>query len=139
MFTGGEDEPGKYHCTKAGFINGIDQFNPLEFGILAKEATHFDPAIRLTLEAAQAVGIPPSAFTLPFIFHLGASRFWYRLQGFKYRCFFLATYLPPQTNLTMRGLESTTTIALAVVSIRANRISFTFDLRGPSLTVETGA
>jgi acyl transferase domain-containing protein len=24
------------------------------------------------------------------------------------------------------------------VSIRANRISFTFDLRGPSLTVDTG-
>jgi len=66
MFTGGRDEPGKYHCTKAGFINSIDQFDPLEFGILAKEAAHFDPPIRLTLEA---VGIPPSAFTLLFIFH----------------------------------------------------------------------
>ena len=52
MFTGGKDKPGKYHCTKASFINGINQFNPLEFGILAKEAAHFDPMIRLTLEAA---------------------------------------------------------------------------------------
>ena len=58
MFTGGKDEPGKYHCTKAGFINSINQFDPLEFGISAKEATHFDPAIRLTLKAAQVVGIP---------------------------------------------------------------------------------
>jgi hypothetical protein len=52
---GGKDEPGKYHTTKLGFIKGIDQFDPLEFGISAKEAANFDPAIRLTLEAAQAV------------------------------------------------------------------------------------
>lgn len=54
-WSGGKDEPGKYHTTKLGFINGIDQFDPLEFGISAKEAANFDPAIRLTLEAAQAV------------------------------------------------------------------------------------
>jgi acyl transferase domain-containing protein len=55
---GGKDEPGKYHCTKGGFISGIDQFDHLEFGISAKEAGNFDPAIRLTLEAAQAVRFP---------------------------------------------------------------------------------
>lgn len=60
--TGGKDEPGKYHTTKLGFINGIDQFDPLEFGISAKEAAYFDPAIRLTLEAAQAVRPPCSTF-----------------------------------------------------------------------------
>lgn len=53
--TGGKDEPGKYHTIKLGFINDVDQFDPLEFGISAKEAANFDPAIRLTLEAAQAV------------------------------------------------------------------------------------
>ena len=53
--TGGKDEPGKYHTTKLAFINGIDRFDPLEFGISAREAACFDPAIRLTLEAAQAV------------------------------------------------------------------------------------
>jgi len=87
VLTGGKDEPGKYHCTKAGFINGIDQFDPLEFGISAKEAAHFDPAIRLTLEAAHAVSVLPSALTSQFMFHLGTSRFWYRLQGFQYWCF----------------------------------------------------
>lgn len=51
-----------YHTTKLGFINGIDQFDPLEFGISAKEAAGFDPAIRLTLEAAQAVRFLSSAF-----------------------------------------------------------------------------
>lgn len=52
---GSKDEPGKYHTTKLGFISGIDQFDPLEFGISAKEAACYDPAIRLSLEAAHAV------------------------------------------------------------------------------------
>ena len=58
ILPGGKDEPGKYHTTKLGFISGIDQFDPLEFGMSAKEAANFDPAIRLTLEAAQAVRLP---------------------------------------------------------------------------------
>lgn len=55
LVIGGKDEPGKYHITKLGFINDIDQFDPLEFGISAKEAANFDPAIRLALEASQTV------------------------------------------------------------------------------------
>lgn len=50
--SGGKNEHGKYNTTKAGFINNIDMFDPLEFGISAKEAPHFDAAIRLTLEAS---------------------------------------------------------------------------------------
>ncbi|KAF9228933.1 putative nonribosomal peptide synthetase [Gyrodon lividus] len=118
---GGKDEPGKYHCTKGGFISGIDQFDHLEFGISAKEAGNFDPAIKLTLEAAQAAlqdsgidyrGSNTGVFfgnLLTTVDELGDDRYEINNYNGVGRC----------------------------VSIRANRISFTFDLRGPSLTVDT--
>ncbi|KAL4075275.1 hypothetical protein V8B97DRAFT_2022271 [Scleroderma yunnanense] len=118
---GGKDEPGKYHCTKAGFINGIDQFDPLEFGISAKEAAHFDPAIRLTLEAAQAA--------------LQDSGIDYR--GSNTGVFF-GNLLTTTDELDDERFEINNYNGVGrCVSIRANRISFTFDLRGPSLTVDT--
>ncbi|KAG9317960.1 hypothetical protein JVU11DRAFT_12 [Chiua virens] len=98
---GGKDEPGKYHTTKLGFVNGIDQFDSLEFGISSKEAAYFDPAIRLTLEASHAA---------------------LQDSGVDYR--------GSDTGVYFVGIGR-------CVSIRANRISFTFDLRGPSLTVDT--
>ncbi|KAG6333238.1 hypothetical protein ID866_5853, partial [Astraeus odoratus] len=120
---GGKDEPGKYHCTKAGFINGIDQFDHLEFGISAKEAAHFDPAIRLTLEAAHAA--------------LQDSGIDYR--GSNTGVFF-GNLLTTTDELDDDRYEINNYNGVGrCVSIRANRISFTFDLRGPSLTVDTGA
>jgi acyl transferase domain-containing protein len=38
-----------------GFVNDIDMFDPLEFGISMKEAQCLDPSLRLTLEAAHQV------------------------------------------------------------------------------------
>ncbi|KAI6142295.1 putative nonribosomal peptide synthetase [Pisolithus thermaeus] len=118
---GGKDEPGKYHCTKAGFINGIDQFDHLEFGISAKEAAHFDPAIRLTLEAVHAA--------------LQDSGIDYR--GSNTGVFF-GNLLTTTDELDDDRYEINNYNGVGrCVSIRANRISFTFDLRGPSLTVDT--
>ncbi|KIK92693.1 hypothetical protein PAXRUDRAFT_146735 [Paxillus rubicundulus Ve08.2h10] len=118
---GGKDEPGKYHCTKGGFISGIDQFDHLEFGISAKEAGCFDPAIRLTLEAAQAA--------------LQDSGIDYR--GSNTGVFF-GNLLTTVDELDDERYEINNYNGVGrCVSIRANRISFTFDLRGPSLTVDT--
>ncbi|KAF9241407.1 putative nonribosomal peptide synthetase [Melanogaster broomeanus] len=118
---GGKDEPGKYHCTKGGFISGIDQFDHLEFGISAKEAGNFDPAIRLTLEAAQAA--------------LQDSGIDYR--GSNTGVFF-GNLLTTVDELDDDRYEIDNYNGVGrCVSIRANRISFTFDLRGPSLTVDT--
>ncbi|KIK85335.1 hypothetical protein PAXRUDRAFT_831969 [Paxillus rubicundulus Ve08.2h10] len=120
-FMGGRNEPGKYNTTKGGFISNIDMFDPLEFGISAKEAPHFDAAIRLTLEASlqalQDSGIDYRGSKtgvyfgnlLTTMFELDEDRFEINSYGGIGKC----------------------------VSIRANRISFTFDLRGPSLTVDT--
>jgi acyl transferase domain-containing protein len=38
-----------------GFINSIESFDPLEFGISMKEAQHMDPSTRLILEVAHQV------------------------------------------------------------------------------------
>lgn len=54
-WTGRKDEPGKYCSSKGGFIEGIDLFDPLEFGISMKEAQHLDPSLRHTLEVSHMV------------------------------------------------------------------------------------
>jgi acyl transferase domain-containing protein len=56
-YSGSKSAPGKYASSKGGFVNDIDMFDPLEFGISMKEAQHLDPSLRLTLEAAHAVRI----------------------------------------------------------------------------------
>ncbi|KIJ63455.1 polyketide synthetase [Hydnomerulius pinastri MD-312] len=120
-WNGGPNEPGKYHCAKGGFISGIDQFDPLEFGISAKEAQHLDPAIRLTLEAAHDA--------------LQDSGIDYR--GSRTGVFF-GNLLTTTDELDDDRYEMNNYNGVGkCVSIRANRISFTFDLRGPSLTVDT--
>ena len=53
--TGRPDEPGKYNTSMCGFINAIDQFDTLEFGISMKEAQQLDPSSRLILEVAHQV------------------------------------------------------------------------------------
>ncbi|EIW85840.1 hypothetical protein CONPUDRAFT_80229 [Coniophora puteana RWD-64-598 SS2] len=120
-WNGGPNEPGKYCAAKAGFINGIDQFDPLEFGISSREAQHLDPAIRLTLEAAQDA--------------LQDAGIDYR--GSKTGVFF-GNLLTTTDELDDERYEMNNYNGVGkCVSIRANRISFTFDLRGPSLTVDT--
>lgn len=139
IWTGGKDEPGKYHATKFGFINGIDQFDPLEFGISVKEAANFDPAIRLTLEAAQAVCHPFLLFSSATYLISQALQD----SGIDYRGsntgVFFGNLLTTIDELDDERYEMNNYNGVGrCVSIRANRISFTFDLRGPSLTVDTG-
>lgn len=45
-------EDGKYYCQNAGFINKVDEFDPLFFHISPKEAELMDPQERMLLEIA---------------------------------------------------------------------------------------
>ena len=118
-------EPGKSYTWSAGLISGVDLFEPSFFGISPREAAQMDPQQRLLLELAwhafEDAGIPPSKMSGSATgVYIGASATDYsdlRLGD------------PAGANsYFMTG---------STLSILANRISYVFDLRGPSLAVDT--
>ncbi len=122
-----QGKPGKTHAHRGGFVEGIDRFDPHFFGISPREAARMDPQQRLLLEVAweamEDAGQPlervAGSRTAVFV---GVSSWDYSLL---------------QTSFRDRGIidvHSNTGISL---SIAANRISYCFDLRGPSVALDT--
>lgn len=113
------------HPYWGGYLNGIEQFDPLFFGITPREAILMDPQQRLLLEVAsealEDAGLPVETVagsnTGVFIGMYGSE--FASLQSIETDMD--ALYLPT-------GNAS---------SIAANRISYQFDLRGPSMTLDT--
>lgn len=108
-----------------GYIDQPLHFDPLAFGISPREAAQIDPQQRLLLElvweALEDAGIPPSSIAGEKVgVYVGASNVDY--QG--------------AASIDQAVMEShfITGISLAIAS---NRISYTFDLKGPSMTVDT--
>lgn len=108
-----------------GYLDDPLGFDPLAFGISPREAAQIDPQQRLLLElvweALEDAGIPPSTIAGDRVgVYVGASNVDY--QG--------------AASVDQSVMEShfITGISLAIAS---NRISYTFDLKGPSLTVDT--
>ncbi len=118
-------EPGKSYTWSAGLISGVDLFEPSFFGISPREAAQIDPQQRLLLELAwhafEDAGIPPSKMSGSATgVYIGASTTDYSD---------LRIGDPAGANsYFMTG---------STLSILANRISYVFDLRGPSLAVDT--
>lgn len=112
---------------RGAFLDGIDRFDAAFFGISPREAALMDPQQRLLLELAwealEAGGQPvdqmAGAATGVFVgAHSHSSDYWL-------------------LQLAQReGLESHSATGSAH-SILANRISYAFDLRGPSMAVDT--
>ena len=110
-----------------GFVNDIASFDPAFFNISPREADHMDPQQRLLLmtavEALEAAGIPlPELSGRPVGVYVGihsmsSDYFW--LQGTRWD-----------------GIDTYTSTGVAH-SIVANRLSYSLDLRGPSLAVDT--
>lgn len=108
-----------------GWLKGIDRFDPAFFGIAPREAACIDPQHRLLLETAwealEDAGIPAhrlrGSATGVFV---GISTNDYRRQ------FFSRTHdLDPYWSTGNAGC------------IAANRVSYTFDFKGPSVAVDT--
>ena len=118
-------ERGKSYTFRAGILDDIWGFDPTVFGISPREAEQMDPQqrimLQLTWEALEDAGIRPSSIagTNVGVF-VGASQADY---GHK----FFGDHAIADSHFA-------TGTALAVVS---NRISYIYDLRGPSLTVDT--
>lgn len=124
-FEPGDPKPGKAYVRRAGFVDGIDRFDPAFFGISAREARVMDPQHRLVLmtawHALEDAGIPPArlAGTRTGVFvGIGASDYFGIME---------------QANIE-RDAYFGTGIAAAIAS---NRLSYLLDLRGPSLSIDT--
>ncbi len=119
--------PGKTQSRWGGYVRSIDQFDPQLFGISPREAAAMDPQQRMLLEVAwraiedagqpvdQLAGEKVSVF-------VGISSFDYAVAG-----------LSSEDRGTIGAYSNTGGSS----SIAANRISYCFDLRGPSVAVDT--
>ncbi|MEY9988679.1 acyl transferase domain-containing protein/NADPH:quinone reductase-like Zn-dependent oxidoreductase/SAM-dependent methyltransferase/acyl carrier protein [Streptomyces sp. V4I8] len=117
--------PGRSYTSAGGFLDDIASFDAAYFGISPKEAAHLDPQQRLllemTAEALDDAAIPAEALAgSDTCVYVGVSDPAY------------GTFLTMQDNHT-----SPHTMPGATLSITANRLSYAFDLRGPSMAVDT--
>jgi myxalamid-type polyketide synthase MxaD len=117
--------PGKMNTRWGGFLGQVDQFDANFFGISPREALRMDPQQRLLLEvtweALQDAGQVPErlAGTATGVFIGISTNDYGRLQW---------------NDLTRIDAYAGTGNAL---SIAANRISYLFDFRGPSIAIDT--
>ena len=118
-------ERGKSYTWAAGVIDDVWSFDPAVFGISPREAEQMDPQQRmlleLTWEALEDAGLRPSSVAGSNIgVFVGASSLDYG---------------------NLRILDAASGDAYAAtgntLSIISNRISYIFDLKGPSFTVDT--
>lgn len=118
-------ERGRSITFAAGIIDDIWGFDPSVFGIAPREAVQLDPQqrilLQLTWEALENAGIPPStiAGTDVGVF-IGASVFEY------------STILHGDPSVADSHFATGNS-----ASILSNRISYTFNLHGPSFTLDT--
>jgi microcystin synthetase protein McyD len=127
MYDPDSEAPGKLATRWGGFLSSVDGFDPQFFGISPREAAAMDPQQRLLLEVAYEA-LEGAGLTLEW---LRRSRTGVFVGAHSHS----NSYEVLQT----RSLEDigTYTSTGTAHSILANRISYLFDLRGPSLTVDT--
>ncbi len=125
IFDADASQAGKTNSRWGGFLGEVDRFDPLFFGISPREARHMDPQQRLLLEVAwealEDAGQIPDA-----------------LRGSATGVFLGMTtedYGHMQWNRpeAIDMYSATGTLS----SVAAGRISYVFDLRGPSLSIDT--
>lgn len=121
----GKPTPGFSYTFAGGYIDDAFAFDPVPFGISPREAQQMDPQQRLLLcatwRALEDAGLPPSSLAGRNVgVYVGASAADYQSVG---------AFDP-----SVIGSHFMTGNAL---SILANRVSYIFDLKGPSFTVDT--
>jgi amino acid adenylation domain-containing protein len=119
--------PGRLVGGRGGYIDGFDEFDPAFFGISPREADYMDPQQRKLLEvvwealedggqkpaelAGRNVGVFIGAFTLD-----------YKIVQF--------------ADLSFETLAAHTATGTMMTMV-SNRISYSFDFRGPSISIDT--
>ncbi|MFK7734716.1 MAG: SDR family NAD(P)-dependent oxidoreductase [Pirellulaceae bacterium] len=122
-----ETLPGKTQSKWGGYVSGIERFDPQLFGISPREAASMDPQQRMLLEVAyraiEDAGQPTQKLAGNDVaVFVGISSFDYAVAGLSFQD---------------RGVIDAYSNTGGSSSIAANRISYCFDLRGPSVAVDT--
>ena len=118
-------EPGRSVTFSAGVLSRIDEFDANFFGISPREAAWLDPQQRLLLElsweAMENAGQTPSALAgSDCAVYVGISGVDYGMRA-----------MDDLSGMTAHSMTGNT------LSIAANRLSYVFDLHGPSIAVDT--
>lgn len=118
-------EPGRSVTFSAGVLSRIDEFDAGFFGISPREAAWLDPQQRLLLELAweameNAGQVPSRLAGSDCAVFVGISGLDYGMRG-----------LDDLAGMSAHSMTGNT------MSIAANRLSYVFDLRGPSMAVDT--
>ncbi|MEV7858649.1 SDR family NAD(P)-dependent oxidoreductase [Streptomyces hirsutus] len=116
--------PGKLISRYGGFIDGIDAFDADFFGIAPREAQHMDPQQRLLLETA-AAATEDAGLTRAQL-SVGSTGVFIGSMG--------RNYWETMSRAGVLNLYANSGTAPSVLS---GRLSYAFDLKGPSFTVDT--
>lgn len=118
-------KPGKMNTRWGGFIDGVDRFDAAFFGISRREAERMDPQHRLLLEVAwEAL---EDAGEAPDLRGGSSTGVYVGISTNDYGRF---QFLDPALCDPYVGTGN-------ALSIAANRLSYTFNFKGPSLAVDT--
>lgn len=126
LFGDPTEQPGKTNVKHAGFMSGIDQFDPAFFGISPREAISMDPQFRLLLETVWAT-VEDAGYRAS------------DLSGTKTGVF-IGVSTSDYKDAWMRQVETTLGQegpALVSHFVVANRISYILNLHGPSEPIDT--
>src|ERR1700722_18030458 len=120
-----KQEPGKSYSWAAGVLDDVWGFDPAVFGISPRGAVQLDPQqrilLQLTWEALEDAGIRPSTIVNSDVgVFIGASQTDYGHAFFSDPAIADAHFAPG-----------------TAVAVLANRISYIYGLRGPSITIDT--
>lgn len=114
--------PGKAYARWGGFLEGIEDFDPLFFGITPREASRLDPQVRIFLEEAWHA-----------LDDAGVTR---RDLDRRSVGVFAATMYSMHELLEPEGGHGQSPLSSSLAAV-ANRVSYFMDFGGPSLTVDT--
>ncbi|MEU9609265.1 type I polyketide synthase [Streptomyces sp. NPDC048057] len=116
--------PGKIITRYGGFLDDVDAFDADFFGVAPREAQHMDPQQRLLLETV-AVAVEDAGLTRERL-SAGRTGVFVGSMGRNY-----------WESMSRRGVLDVYANAGTAPSMLSGRLSYAFDLRGPSLTVDT--
>jgi len=119
--------PGRIASRFGGFIDGVDRFDAQFFGISPREAAAADPQQRVLLEVAYAAA-EDAGLTMTALSGRRAAVY-VGISGFDYGSIQLHSNEP-------ETIDSYTNLG-ASLCVAANRISYFFNLIGPSVAVDT--